>query len=69
MQSKQQERTKLMDQKLQSTVNNVHDYWNTHTLGFQYVTDKSIKPGTREFFAHIRPWMNPYVPVDHGSHQ
>jgi SAM-dependent methyltransferase len=49
-----------MDQKLQSTVNDVHDYWNTHTLGFQYVTDKSIKPGTPEFFAHIRPWMNPY---------
>jgi len=49
-----------MDQKLQSTVNTVHDYWNTHTLGFQYVTDKRIKPGTPEFFAHIRPWMNPY---------
>jgi ubiquinone/menaquinone biosynthesis C-methylase UbiE len=49
-----------MDEKLQTTVNNVHDYWNTHTLGFQYVTDKSIKPGTPEFFTHIRPWMNPY---------
>ena len=49
-----------MDEKLQATVSNVHDYWNTHTLGFQYVTDKSIKPGTPEFFAHIRPWMNPF---------
>ena len=49
-----------MDEKLATTVGEVHDYWNTHTLGFQYVTDKSIKPGTREFFAHIRPWMNPY---------
>jgi ubiquinone/menaquinone biosynthesis C-methylase UbiE len=49
-----------MDQKLRSTVNNVHDYWDAHTLGFQYVTDPTIQPGTREFFAHIRPWMNPY---------
>jgi SAM-dependent methyltransferase len=49
-----------MDDKLSMTVNDVHDYWNTHTLGFQYVTDKSIKPETAEFFAHIRPWMNPY---------
>ena len=49
-----------MDEKLATTVGEVHDYWNTHTLGFQYVTDKSIKPGTPEFFAHIRPWMNPY---------
>ena len=24
------------------------------------MTDQSIKPGTPEFFAHIRPWMNPY---------
>ena len=49
-----------MDEKLQATLNDVHDYWNSHTLGFQYVTDKSIRPGTEEFFAHIRPWMNPY---------
>ena len=49
-----------MEENLQATVNDVHDYWNTHTLGFQYVTDLSIKPGTREFFAHIRPWMNPF---------
>lgn len=45
---------------MQSTVQSVHDYWNTHTLGFQYVTDRSIRPGTPEFFTHIRPWMNPY---------
>jgi len=49
-----------MDEKLATTVGEVHDYWNTHTLGLQYVTDKSVKPGTPEFFAHIRPWMNPY---------
>lgn len=49
-----------MDPQLRSTVNDVRDYWDTHTLGFQYVTDQSIKPGTPEFFAHIRPWMNPY---------
>ncbi len=49
-----------MDQDLTQTVQAVHDYWNSHTLGFQYVTDKSIEPGTPEFYAHIRPWMNPY---------
>ncbi len=49
-----------MDEPLHATVNEVHDYWNTHTLGFQYVTDRSIRPGTPEFFAHIRPWMNPF---------
>ena len=49
-----------MDEKLALTVGEVHDYWNTHTLGLQYVTDRNVKPGTREFFDHIRPWMNPY---------
>ena len=49
-----------MDEELATTVGEVHDYWNTHTLGMQYVTDLSAKPGTLEFFAHIRPWMNPY---------
>ena len=49
-----------MDEKLAITVGEVHDYWNTHTLGLQYVTDTRVKPGTPEFFAHIRPWMNPF---------
>ena len=49
-----------MEKELDKTVSAVHDYWNSHTLGFQYVTDKSIEPGTDEFFAHIRPWMNPF---------
>lgn len=49
-----------MDESLDTTVKSVHDYWNNHTLGFQYVTDKSIEPGTPEFFAHIQSWMNPY---------
>ncbi|HUM70563.1 MAG TPA: class I SAM-dependent methyltransferase [Chloroflexota bacterium] len=49
-----------MDQELTQTVQAVHDSWNSHALGFQYVTDKSIEPGTPEFYAHIRPWMNPY---------
>lgn len=42
------------------TVDAVRSYWNTHTLGKQYVRDRSIPVGTPEFFAHIRPWMNPY---------
>lgn len=49
-----------MNESLQTTVGEVHDYWNAHTLGFQYVTDLNIEPGTPEFFEHIRPWMNPY---------
>jgi SAM-dependent methyltransferase len=42
------------------TVSAVRSYWNTHTLGLQYVKDQDLVPGTAEFFAHIRPWMNPY---------
>lgn len=49
-----------MSEPLQSTVTTVYDYWNSHTLGFQYVTDVSIEVGSPAFFAHIRPWMNPY---------
>jgi ubiquinone/menaquinone biosynthesis C-methylase UbiE len=49
-----------MDGTLATTVEAVHDYWNSHTLGLQYVTDKQLTVGSPEFFAHIRPWMNPY---------
>lgn len=49
-----------MDEALQNTVSSVYDYWDSHTLGLQYVTDKDIEVGSPEFFAHIRPWMNPY---------
>lgn len=49
-----------MSTVLDRSVSAVRDYWNTHTLGLQYVTDPSIEVGTPEFFAHIRPWMNPY---------
>jgi ubiquinone/menaquinone biosynthesis C-methylase UbiE len=42
------------------TVDEVFDYWNTHTLGLQYVTDEELEVGSPAFFAHIRPWMNPY---------
>jgi ubiquinone/menaquinone biosynthesis C-methylase UbiE len=38
----------------------VRDYWNLHTLGLQYVKDEELVVGSAEFFAHIRPWMNPY---------
>ena len=47
-----------MNQSAAVTV--IQDYWNVHTLGLQYVCDSSIAPGTREFFQHIRPWMNPF---------
>jgi 2-polyprenyl-3-methyl-5-hydroxy-6-metoxy-1,4-benzoquinol methylase len=41
-------------------VSAVRDYWDSHVLGSQYVTDPSLSVGSPEFFAHIRPWMNPY---------
>lgn len=43
-----------------STVTAVRQYWDSHPLGQQYVRDKRITVGSPEFFAHIRPWMNPY---------
>jgi SAM-dependent methyltransferase len=49
-----------MTNDIKETVQAVHDYWNTHTLGFQYVRDTNLEPGSPEFFAHILPWMNPY---------
>lgn len=49
-----------MENGLEETVRAVHDYWDSHPLGFQYITDREIDPGTPEFFEHIRPWMNPY---------
>jgi ubiquinone/menaquinone biosynthesis C-methylase UbiE len=49
-----------MDDTLQGTVEAVHDYWNLHTLGLQYMTDGTLEVGSPEFFAHIRPWMNPF---------
>jgi 2-polyprenyl-3-methyl-5-hydroxy-6-metoxy-1,4-benzoquinol methylase len=38
----------------------VRAYWNAHPLGTQYVSDPTIAVGSPEFYAHIRPWMNPY---------
>jgi 2-polyprenyl-3-methyl-5-hydroxy-6-metoxy-1,4-benzoquinol methylase len=49
-----------MNSAHEETVTAVRSYWNTHTLGLQYVKDAHLVPGTAEFFAHIRPWMNPY---------
>jgi ubiquinone/menaquinone biosynthesis C-methylase UbiE len=50
----------IMEDNIETTVSKVHEYWNTHTLGFQYVTDPNVEVGSPEFFTHIRPWMNPY---------
>jgi len=49
-----------MNSVQEQTVTEVRAYWNTHTLGLQYVKDRTLTPGTPEFFAHIKPWMNPY---------
>jgi ubiquinone/menaquinone biosynthesis C-methylase UbiE len=49
-----------MNEVVQHAPTLVRDYWDSHTLGLQYVRDKSIPVGSAEFFAHIRPWMNPY---------
>jgi 2-polyprenyl-3-methyl-5-hydroxy-6-metoxy-1,4-benzoquinol methylase len=42
------------------SIDGVRDYWDVHTLGLQYVLDAGVEVGTPEFFAHIRPWMNPF---------
>ena len=44
----------------ESTLAAIRRYWESHPLGLQYRTDDSLEPGSPEFFAHIRPWMNPY---------
>jgi ubiquinone/menaquinone biosynthesis C-methylase UbiE len=49
-----------MKDVLKPDVERISNYWNSHTLGLQYLTDKSLTVGSPEFFAHIRPWMNPY---------
>jgi SAM-dependent methyltransferase len=49
-----------MSQELESRVSAVREYWDRNTLGLQYVSDPALVPGTREFFDHIRPWMNPW---------
>jgi ubiquinone/menaquinone biosynthesis C-methylase UbiE len=49
-----------MENSLTNTVNQVREYWDARPLGTQYVTDEDIEPGTPAFFAHIRPWMNPF---------
>ena len=49
-----------MDTEPRETVGAVREYWNAHTLGLQYLKDPSLRPGTREFFGHVRPWMNPF---------
>ncbi len=49
-----------MDQPLADTVDAVRAYWDSHPLGFQYLSEHGLEMGTPEFFEHIRPWMNPY---------
>lgn len=48
------------DSDSRRSVESVRDYWDAHTLGHQYVIDSSLEVGSPEFFAHIRPWMNPF---------
>ena len=52
-----------MDRQLEETVSSVRAYWDSHPLGrqyFQFLSRPDIEEGSREFFAEIRPWMNPY---------
>jgi len=49
-----------MDRSSERSIEVVRRYWDTHTLGKQYVKDDSLVPGTREFFDHVRPWMCPF---------
>ncbi len=49
-----------LDPELAGVVEEIRDYWDARTLGVQYVSDPTLERGTAEYFAHIRPWMNPY---------
>ena len=49
-----------MDGSERHSVSVVREYWESHPLGLQYVTDGSVDVGSPEFFVHIRPWMNPF---------
>jgi ubiquinone/menaquinone biosynthesis C-methylase UbiE len=49
-----------MNDETNNRVGAIRDYWNRNTLGLQYVSNHALVPGTRAFFDHIRPWMNPY---------
>jgi SAM-dependent methyltransferase len=50
----------MSSRSIEETVSQVRDYWNERPLGVQYISDPSIEVGSREYFEHIRPWMNPY---------
>jgi ubiquinone/menaquinone biosynthesis C-methylase UbiE len=49
-----------MNQELSDTVAAVRAYWDSHPLGYQYLSEEGLELGSPEFFDHIRPWMNPY---------
>jgi ubiquinone/menaquinone biosynthesis C-methylase UbiE len=49
-----------MTESVKKSVTAVREYWESHPLGLQYLKDSSLEVGSTEFFAHIRPWMNPY---------
>ncbi len=49
-----------MNDKDQRAVSAIYDYWQARPLGVQYQLDDRVEIGSPEFFAHIRPWMNPF---------
>jgi len=49
-----------IDNELAEVSSDVKEYWNSHTLGLQYLTDDTLEIGSEEFFDNIRPWMNPF---------
>lgn len=48
------------NETMPADVAKIQDYWESHTLGMQYITDPTVQTGSPEFYAHIRPWMNPF---------
>ncbi|MBN2346311.1 MAG: class I SAM-dependent methyltransferase [Candidatus Aminicenantes bacterium] len=49
-----------MNDQNQRAVSSVYDYWQARPLGVQYRPDREAEVGSPEFFAQIRPWMNPF---------
>jgi len=52
--------TEHIEPELARVSDEVKEYWDDHTLGLQYLKDESLEIGSKEFFAKIRPWMNPF---------
>lgn len=60
MEQSRMDQPSRIDPGLQGTVDQIRAYWDSHPLGVQYQSRPGLEIGSPEFFADIRPWMNPF---------